>query len=413
MYFNKHSFLGYLIYSREILLLKIMDQNLNVFEGVEKRIEVCFTGSENSPADGLRSIDRSVLDQVCSLCKCEIIHHTELPGFDSYILSESSLFVFPFRMIIKTCGTTVPLNGVDFIVRQARDIGLLPLELIYSRTSFMFPGLQQYPHNSLEVELKFLESMEIDGLIVPGRSGILGDPCGKYWLVHRKVFQGNPLDGNEVASVDTPEHRHSVDALVCNGNRVTVDVIMTGLSPEIRQVFYKNKNLSEEGNEKNMSEPIESILPEFQDVQGKCFHPCGYSANGHLPYEWSRDRCFTVHVTPEGDFSYASFEATFIQSTQFGFNDTDALTQNNIQAFLMNVLSVFSPDSAIVTVLSSDDTVSTLNLPVKLCSGKREYTYFPGPYTAGNLLGEDIVASSVYYSCVSSGNTGTKPTGLS
>ena len=125
-----------------------MAQNMNVFEGVEKRIEVCFTGSDTSPIDGLRSLDRSILDQLCGLCKCEIIHHAELEEFDSYILSESSLFVFPMRMMIKTCGTTVPLNGVDFIVRRAAEIGLRPLEFVYSRTNFLFPDLQQYPHNS-------------------------------------------------------------------------------------------------------------------------------------------------------------------------------------------------------------------------------------------------------------------------
>ena len=132
---------------------------MNVFEGVEKRIEVSFAGSDVSPPEGLRCLDRTLLDELCSRCKCEIIYETNLPGFDSYILSESSLFVFPLRIIIQTCGTTVPLNGVDFIVRKASELGLTVMEMVYSRTSFMFPELQQFPHNSLKVELDYLESL--------------------------------------------------------------------------------------------------------------------------------------------------------------------------------------------------------------------------------------------------------------
>ena len=64
-------------------------------------------------------------------------------------------------------------------------------------------------------------------------------------------------------------------------------------------------------------------------------------------------------------------------------------------------------------MMSSDAAVSATELPTSLRTEKMEYMYNPVVYTSGNLLGEDIVASSVYYSGVSSGNTGTKPTGLS
>ena len=388
---------------------------MNVFEGVEKRIEVSFAGSDVSPPEGLRCLDRTLLDELCSRCKCEIIYETNLPGFDSYILSESSLFVFPLRIIIKTCGTTVPLNGVDFIVRKASELGLTVMEMVYSRTSFMFPELQQFPHNSLKVELDYLESMEIDGRTVPGRSSILGGPCGKHWVIHRKVFVN--IDGSE-APVDTPEHRQMDDGLGQYENKVTVDVIMTGLCPDVCGMFYKNHSETEGANEKKMNKPIRTILPEFDDVQGKCYNPCGYSANGHILGAGHSERIFTVHVTPEQEFSYASFEAVFYpsfsrsRSDEFGL-EADAAAIKQIQIFLINVLSVFKPDSAIITMMSSDAAVSATELPTSLRTEKMEYMYNPVVYTSGNLLGEDIVASSVYYSGVSSGNTGTKPTGLS
>jgi S-adenosylmethionine decarboxylase len=381
-----------------------------VFEGVEKRIELSFVSTEESPASGLRTIERCIWDEVCAKCKCEIVNHKELPGFDSYILSESSLFVFPLRVVMKTCGTTVPLNGIDLIVRNACEVGLIPLEMTYSRTSFMFPDLQLFPHNSLENELKFLDDMQINGCVVPGKSSILGDPCGKYWLVHRKAFHSD----EPMVEVRTPEHRGSDISL---NPRVTVDIIMTGLCSKVCDQFFKDLDKPDCENEKRMRNCISDILPEFSDIIGKTYHPCGYSANGHEPQGMHDDRCFTVHVTPEEEFSYASFEAVFYPSLARDTSgefclDSDHKLKCEIEGFVGRTLSKFGPAQALVTIMSGDHSLSAAMLPQSLCAKQRKLK-FPELFSSDNLLGEDIVASSIYYSGVSSGNTGTKPTGLS
>jgi S-adenosylmethionine decarboxylase proenzyme len=389
-----------------------MNDTGEFFEGVEKRVEIRFSLGTNSPDGGLCSFKRAVWDELCALCRCEIIHHTTLPGFKSFVLSESSLFVFPDMIMIKTCGTTIPLNGVDYIVREAGRFGISAIDMLYSRADFLMPALQEFPHNSLRNELEFLERMTVDDRVVPGKSSILGDPSGRHWLIHRKSFT-HQCDAPD--SIDTPEHRQGFS----EGPKISVDIIMTGIDREVCKGFYQSLDRSDEENQNFMANLIKPILPEFLNIEGKCYDPCGYSANGHEPLGSNPDRFFTVHVTPEEDFSYASFEASFYQSTVRSRSDlfgleTDVKMMRQIETMVINALRVFAPKSAMVTMISSDESVHTKELATRLSvESSKDYVAIPGPYTSGNLLGEDIVASSVYYSGVSSGNTGTKPPGLS
>lgn len=86
-----------------------------IFEGSEKRLEVHFTHADSSTASacGLRAIPRSTLDTLMELAACEIVSCTSNAHLDSYVLSESSLFVYPQTWILKTCGTTKLLNCLE------------------------------------------------------------------------------------------------------------------------------------------------------------------------------------------------------------------------------------------------------------------------------------------------------------
>ena len=48
----------------------------------------------------------------------------EQEGFDTYLISESSLFVYDDRVVILTCGTTLLLKTLPVIVQAGADIGL-------------------------------------------------------------------------------------------------------------------------------------------------------------------------------------------------------------------------------------------------------------------------------------------------
>lgn len=58
----------------------------------------------------LRRIPRDALEQLCQVIKCEIISSRKDEFVDSYVLSESSMFVAKNRFLVKTCGNTVLLK---------------------------------------------------------------------------------------------------------------------------------------------------------------------------------------------------------------------------------------------------------------------------------------------------------------
>lgn len=99
-----------------------------IFEGSEKRLEVHFTDVDSSAASacGLRAVDRTTLDSLMQLAACEIVSCKSNPYLDSYVLSESSLFVYPRTWILKTCGTTKLLNCLQ-VRLHARNLSVLSL----------------------------------------------------------------------------------------------------------------------------------------------------------------------------------------------------------------------------------------------------------------------------------------------
>lgn len=64
------------------------------------------------PAAGLRTLTRAQWDLVLEDAKCSILCNMSNDAFDSYVLSESSLFVYPHTAILKTCGTTTLLRCI-------------------------------------------------------------------------------------------------------------------------------------------------------------------------------------------------------------------------------------------------------------------------------------------------------------
>eukprot|EP00877_Chromochloris_zofingiensis_P004221 jgi/Chrzof1/137/Cz01g04200.t1 len=113
-----------------------------VFEGSEKRVEIDFLLAYDSPANGLRALHRRQLDELMSLAACTIVSSRANGNLDAYVLSESSLFVYPTKFVLKTCGTTKLLNAVPRLLELAAELGMRPRRCKYSRASFLFPEQQ-------------------------------------------------------------------------------------------------------------------------------------------------------------------------------------------------------------------------------------------------------------------------------
>lgn len=89
------------------------------FEGPEKTIEIDFVPNVGS-AGGARNITRDQWDYILSQARCTILDVLPAKHFDSYLLSESSLFVYAQKVVIKTCGTTTLLRAVVPLIETAK-----------------------------------------------------------------------------------------------------------------------------------------------------------------------------------------------------------------------------------------------------------------------------------------------------
>jgi hypothetical protein len=107
-------------------------------------LEIDFVGGEPG-ARGLRALTRATIDELCTAAKCTVISTLSNDHFDSYVLSESSLFVYPLKVIILTCGRTTPLHCLTQVIAAAAALDLHVEWLQYSRKNFNFPLQQPSP----------------------------------------------------------------------------------------------------------------------------------------------------------------------------------------------------------------------------------------------------------------------------
>ncbi|XP_059648653.1 S-adenosylmethionine decarboxylase proenzyme-like [Cornus florida] len=253
------------------------------FEGYEKRLEISFFEPSifvDPEGKGLRSLAKAQLDEFLGPAECTIVSSLSNEHLDSYVLSESSLFVFPYKIIIKTCGTTKLLLSIPAILNLADGLSLTVRCVRYTRGSFIFPGAQSYPHRNFSEEVAVLD----------GYFGKLGSSSKAYvmgssdktqkWHVY-SASAGSPC------SLDDPIY--------------TMEMCMTGLDRQKASVFYKSQSGS--AAVMTVNSGIRKILPDSEICDFE-FDPCGYSMNSVEGSAIS-----TIHVTPEDGFSYASFES--------------------------------------------------------------------------------------------------------
>ncbi|XP_051122391.1 S-adenosylmethionine decarboxylase proenzyme-like [Andrographis paniculata] len=276
------------------------------FEGFKKWLEISFTEPSifaDPDGKGLRSLSKAQLDEMLESAECKIVDLLSNAYFDSYILSESSLFVYSYKIILKTCGTTKLLLAIPSILKLAESLSLSVQAVIYTHGSFIFPGAQSYPHRSFTKEVALLDTY----------FGNLGPEGSKACVIR---------------SNDKPQKWHVYSACSApskNFNPIyTLEMCMTGLDSQKASTFYK-KGSTSAATMTNIS-GIRAILPASVICDFE-FEPCGYSMNSIEGTALS-----TIHVTPEDGFSYASFETA-------GYD----LKHGNLGVLVERVLSCFDP----------------------------------------------------------------------
>ncbi|KAH9956902.1 S-adenosylmethionine decarboxylase [Russula dissimulans] len=316
------------------------------FEGPEKLLEIWFAPSPADVPDsssatdgkhGLRRVNRSVWEDMLAIVKCQVLSVVEGAEMDAYLLSESSLFVSPHRLILKTCGTTLNLLGLPRILEIAREHASLPTvhRCFYSRKSFFFPERQKGPHREWKAEVDYL-----DKIFHNGAAYSVGKMNGDHWLLyltrpaeriqHSPTSIIHPLRSAQLNGAKV--HGISDGATVTPkqlGTDSTIEILMTNLSPAVSRAFFFSEERRlratpfDRARKVSLELGITDIFPpQLTTLDSYAFSPCGYSANALLkwgegsssPRGENDDRgdggegYYTIHVTPEEGWSYASFE---------------------------------------------------------------------------------------------------------
>ncbi|KUJ17593.1 S-adenosylmethionine decarboxylase [Mollisia scopiformis] len=428
----------------------------NAFEGPEKLLEVWFAPAADAlppgtKKDGLKAVQAETWKEMLDLVNCKVLSVVESEHIDAYLLSESSMFVFPHKLILKTCGTTTLLLGIRRMLRIAAveagfpshntssldDIktAATPYRVFYSRKNFLFPDKQHGPHRSWKQEVKFLDDM-----FLGGSAYMVGKMNGDHWYLYlttpNTTLTPPRTPDNERVATETKILKIPTSSAFAMGQRAlenddeTLEVLMTDLDPENAKQFYlehasavaegkyseradrarreaanslgdlsganmTNSTLSgstaandetfdvfsQTSSDNGAFTPDDDVgYPEELSTEGHAlgtvvsetcglsdvyptskypdarvdaylFTPCGFSANGVIPapdQAGTATHYFTVHVTPELQCSYASFE-TNVPGRQTGRETHEVIE---------HVVNIFKPGRFSVTLFEAKTIVA-------------------------------------------------------
>ncbi|WVQ99217.1 S-adenosylmethionine decarboxylase proenzyme [Kwoniella sp. CBS 9459] len=419
------------------------------FEGPEKLLEVWFAPSfdqlpeptsclnpnlktrskrqgQEQEYTGLRKVPKHVWEEMLDIVKCKVLSVVEGEELDAYLLSESSLFVAPHLLILKTCGTTLNLLGLYRIIEIAREYcGFSNVwRCFYSRKSFFFPERQQGPHKDWGDEVRFLDSV----FGTAGAAYTVGPMNRDHWLLYLtspNSVPSLPSDTPSLASsIASLPSTSSVTSSVFNSpafqpakyQDMTVEILMTHLSPQGRAPFFNDENDGagegstirsghELGQEISAQLGIDQLFPvEETKLDSFGFDPCGYSANAvigtgmpeasHTPGK-PGGGYYTIHVTPEEGWSYASFECNVplpINPTNGQVDLTSNKTRPTLQALIQKVVNIFQPNRLSITLFVSTPTSSSASSSAS-ASGTSGHTVTDTEAKAWQSFGTGLLGS--------------------
>ena len=262
------------------------------FEGPEKKLEIILSSSYAS----LRSQGREFWEEVCRSVGAQVFSVVSNESCEAYLLSESSLFVYDHRLTMITCGQTSLVKAVDRLLETYPLDGIQ--NLIYERKNEHFP---QYQPSSFYDDVKFLKQH------MPGRAYRFGNPDDHHLFLFYldRTFEPSQED-------------------------MTLEVLMHGIDEEAQQLFAQGANRDQK--EIHQKTGVTEILPGFK-IDDYVFHPNGYSLNAI-----NGNTYYTIHVTPEQNASYVSFETNHF------------LKSKEVQDVVYRVLEIFRPKSCDVVL---------------------------------------------------------------
>ncbi|MCP4346995.1 MAG: adenosylmethionine decarboxylase [Desulfobacterales bacterium] len=270
-------------------------ENTIHFEGPEKKLEIILFSS----LPDLRSDINGRWEKVVKASRSQIISKASTENMDAYLLSESSLFVWDDRILMITCGQTTLIRSLSEIINI---VGKANVAFVfYERKNCMFP--QEQP-SSFEDDVAFMVEY------FPGKYYKLG-PVNHD---HVDVFYSSHAN-------ETPEQDATLQLLMHDLDQSAMD-------------FFCKKNVSS-ALEAGKISGLDSIYPRMV-TDSYLFSPYGYSLNGIRNTSY-----ITVHVTPQPEVSFASFETNIIEK--------------DYSRAIKDIISIFKPGKFSLALTTSMD----------------------------------------------------------
>ena len=244
-----------------------------MFEGSEKKLEVIF--SQKIPS--LRTLPEKFWKKVVQACGAEIISVNHFSKIDSYILSESSLFVWDHRLIMITCGKTIlPKSFLKILKKISKN----QIEILFfQRKNELFPQIQKST---------FLKDIKV---------------------IHNK------MEGTSYQFAKLHQHHfflfHTNSDFQCDSRDQTLEILM-----------YDSEFITDTSQKtiSKLKDKLNLCFPGFA-IQDHIFKPDGYSLNAVR-----EEFYYTIHITPQKSFFYISFETNM---------------RNNFHKTIHSILNIF------------------------------------------------------------------------
>ena len=218
-------------------------------------------------------------------------------------------------------------------------------------------------------------------IVGSGSAYVVGKMNGDHWLLYMTAPKDLPDASNSVddhliedvlapysllsSSANLPSalqaSHHITPASPPSPQDQTLEILMTDLDPKACQAFfyspdqlaYGDKDDAQQGHLQGSQVSyrlgIDTLLQDAT-VDSFLFKPCGYSAN-----IVKDDRYATIHVTPESDWSYASFECNIdFRTSAVGDGASGKDTgSSSMHDLIAKVLSIFQPQRLSITLFES------------------------------------------------------------
>lgn len=276
------------------------------FEGIEKKAEIFLVDSVNLLID----FDAIFWQKLVNDCGAYIISTLHTHQCRAYLLSESSLLVWPHKILIITCGTTRLIDAVEYFlthISQQQVMGLL-----YQRKNEHVATVQS--------------------------SHFFDDVARLDRHLHGTTYRFGQLHDH---------HNYLYHVNHCQSlftSTQTFQLLIYQLSEQSCDLFYSRQLTA---NQVRRHLCLDQILSGFA-IDEHLFQPSGYSLNA-----LKQDCYLTVHVTPNIEASYVSIEANF-----------------NLFPHVMNIIATVKPaafDLLALNIEQFDVKLKRLNTSAFVC----------------------------------------------